>query len=362
MSTPEAAMPAAASSHRPWRVTTRSCPPARMASSAIELTRKATAVMTIAPSTALIREAPSFRQVVQVAEDRPERIAKRMAPFTRRRYPESASASCPAPREAGHVPLVQRGEHLVDRGEGPDLEDGRLLHRAPVAQEALPRHLAALAPMAHLHRGGQVQRVIARRPLGVVVEVLEVPRVEGHDRDRLIRLPVPLAQKRVHEVRVGRLHRVRPWGAPHSLTVAREDAELERARLGEPPEDGDVAAAVRRPLLRDRENLGGTVRLRGEPPDRGDLIVAEPQILVPRGQATAPVHAHPPRPPAGLPREVLRRAHEVHVLLERHAAGEALRGQPVASGTGRHGQRAPTRWRPRRRSATPPSRVRTAWR
>src|SRR5258707_5828259 len=97
-----------------------------------------------------------------------------------------------------------------------------------------------------------------------------------------------------------------PWGAPHSLTVAREDAELERARLGEPPEDGDVAAAVRRPLLRDREHLGRTVRLRGEPPDRGDLIVAEPQVLVPRAQATAPVHAHGPRPPAGLARDGLR--------------------------------------------------------
>src|SRR5260370_25376095 len=148
MSTPEAAMPAAASSHSPWRVTTRSCPPARMASSAIELTRKATPVMTIAPSTALIREAPSFRQMVQVAADRPERIAKRMAPFTRRRYPESARASCPAPGEARHAPLGQPREHLGDRGEGPELEDGRPLHCAPVAQEALPRHLAALPPIA----------------------------------------------------------------------------------------------------------------------------------------------------------------------------------------------------------------------
>src|ERR1700730_12141165 len=220
MSTPEAAMPAAASSHSPWRVTTRSCPPARMTRSAIELTRKATPVMTIAPSTALMREAPSLRQMVQVAADRPERIAKRMAPFTRRRYPESAPASCPDPGEAGHVPLVQRGEHLVDRGEGPHLEDGRLLHRAPVAQEALPRLLAALARMGHLHRGGQVGRVVNCRPLGVVVEVLEVARVEGHDRDRLIRLPVPLPQERVHEIRVGRLRRVGPRGTPHSLTVS----------------------------------------------------------------------------------------------------------------------------------------------
>src|SRR5258705_1697497 len=150
MSTPEAAMPAAASSHRPWRVTTRSCPPARMASSAIELTRKATAVMTIAPSTALIREAPSFRQMVQVAADRPERIAKRMAPFTRRRYPESAPASCPVPGEAGHLPLVQRGEPLVELGRGPHLEHGSLLHCAPLAPAALPRNRAAHAPMEHL--------------------------------------------------------------------------------------------------------------------------------------------------------------------------------------------------------------------
>jgi hypothetical protein len=32
-----------------------------------------------------MREEPSLRQMVQVAADRPERIAKRIAPFTRRR-------------------------------------------------------------------------------------------------------------------------------------------------------------------------------------------------------------------------------------------------------------------------------------
>jgi hypothetical protein len=46
-----------------------------MPSSAIELTTKATPVITIAPSTALIREEPSLRQMVQVAADRPESTA-----------------------------------------------------------------------------------------------------------------------------------------------------------------------------------------------------------------------------------------------------------------------------------------------
>src|SRR5207245_3722496 len=101
-------------------------------------------------------------------------------------------------------------------------------------------------------------------------------------RDRLIRLPGPPAEERVHEVRVGRLRRVGPRGAPDPPAVTGEDAELERARLGEPSEDGDVSAAVGRPLLRDREDLGGTVGLRSEPPDGGDLIVAEPAPLVPR--------------------------------------------------------------------------------
>src|SRR5574342_933579 len=95
MSTPDAAMPAAARSHKPSRVRTGSCPPARMASSAMELTTKATPVITIAPRTALIREEPSLRQIVQVAAARPERIAKRIALVTRRRYPERPPASCP---------------------------------------------------------------------------------------------------------------------------------------------------------------------------------------------------------------------------------------------------------------------------
>src|SRR5512138_1690900 len=119
MSTPEAAMPATARSHRPSRLRTTSCPPARMPSSAIELTTKATPVITIAPSTALIREAPSLRQMVQVAADRPESTAKTMAPFTRRGYPERPPASCPTGGEPSDVPLVQGREHLVDGGGRP---------------------------------------------------------------------------------------------------------------------------------------------------------------------------------------------------------------------------------------------------
>src|SRR6266851_3301035 len=264
MSTPEAAMPAAASSQSPSRVRTRSCPPARMASSAIELTRKATPVITIAPSTALMREAPSLRQIVQVAAHRPESTAKRMALFTRRRYPERPPASCAARGEPGEVPFVQRGEHLVDRRRRPQPEERRLLHRAPVEQEARPRLLPRLARPRRLHRGGQARRLVGPA--------------------------VPFPEELVHEIRIRRLGRVGPGLTPDPPAVTGEDAQLERRRLREPPEDADVAAAVRRPLLRDHEDLGRPVRLRGEPPDRRDLVVAEPQVLLPRAQRPAPVH------------------------------------------------------------------------
>jgi hypothetical protein len=52
-------------------LTTISCPPARIANMATELTRKDTPVITIAPRAALILVDPSFRQIVHVAADAP---------------------------------------------------------------------------------------------------------------------------------------------------------------------------------------------------------------------------------------------------------------------------------------------------
>jgi hypothetical protein len=43
------------------------------------LTKRATAAITIAPRAALILVAPSFKQMVHVAADTPESIAKRIA-------------------------------------------------------------------------------------------------------------------------------------------------------------------------------------------------------------------------------------------------------------------------------------------
>src|SRR5713226_9042016 len=86
MSTPDAAIPAIARSHTPSREKTISCPPARMTSRASALTTKATLVMTIAPRAALIFVDPSFRQIVHVAADTPQRIAKRMVLLIRVEY------------------------------------------------------------------------------------------------------------------------------------------------------------------------------------------------------------------------------------------------------------------------------------
>src|SRR5262245_9775826 len=79
MSTPAAAIPAITSSHKASCVSTISCPWALKVSTAAELTMRAATEITSAPSAALILVDPSFKQIVHVATDTPESIAKRIA-------------------------------------------------------------------------------------------------------------------------------------------------------------------------------------------------------------------------------------------------------------------------------------------
>src|SRR5215475_15337757 len=79
MSTPAAAIPATTNSQNASCVRTISCPCALNVNITTELTTRATAAITIAPRAALILGEPSFKQMVHVAADTPESIAKRIA-------------------------------------------------------------------------------------------------------------------------------------------------------------------------------------------------------------------------------------------------------------------------------------------
>jgi hypothetical protein len=79
VATPAAASPAAANTQKASRLRTISCPCAFSVHTARELTRKATAEISIAPRAALIRVDLTFKHRVHVAADTPESSANRMS-------------------------------------------------------------------------------------------------------------------------------------------------------------------------------------------------------------------------------------------------------------------------------------------
>ena len=82
--------------------------------------------------------------------------------------------------------------------------------------------------------------------------------------------------------------------------VAREDAQLQPARLGHAGQHRHVAPAIRRPLLRDHQDLGGAAGLTGEPADGRRLRVG--RAGSPRTRRASPrsgrAEAPTPSPPA----------------------------------------------------------------
>src|SRR4029450_757197 len=79
MSTPAAAIPATTNGQNASCVRTISCPRALNVNITAELTKSGTVEIPIAPRAALVLVDPSFKQMVHVAADTPERIAKRIA-------------------------------------------------------------------------------------------------------------------------------------------------------------------------------------------------------------------------------------------------------------------------------------------
>src|SRR5262245_1653527 len=203
-------------------------------------------------------------------------------------------------------PLVQQAGPLVERGGAPHLEERR------------PEHLHEPGVVEH---GTNAVLAVDGRELRVAIERREVLRVEDDDRDGEERLAVPLVQELSHQVGIGRV-RLRARAAAAGLAVPREDAEVEPRRVGQARDHGDVAAAVRRPLLRDRQHLGGPAGLGHEPLPCRLVSGRQPCRVVRRAQILAVVPAWAPR---ALASQVLRRGHELPVLLERHSLREPRR-------------------------------------
>src|SRR5262249_3357223 len=103
--------------------------------------------------------------------------------------------------------------------------------------------------------------------------------------------------------------------------VAREEAKVETDRVGQLRQHGNVAPAVRRPLLRDGQHSGGPARLGHEPGPRSLVGRRQPRRLVGRAKVATEVLARSAR---ALATEVLGCGHEPHVLLERHPPREPL--------------------------------------
>ena len=226
----------------------------------------------------------------------------------------------------------------------PEAKEGRLLQRHELAVGARLRLVFRLpGPRGADVAVDQPVLVIDRRELGVVVEVLEILRVEDGDGDRLPGLPVLVVQELRHEIgiAVGRLGQARPRARAEAPAVAREDAQLHPPRLGHARQHRHVAPAIRRPLLRDHQDLGGASGLTREPADGRRLRVGEPVRLVPGAHRRGLVAPGTRR--RSLPREIVRRADERQVLLERPAGREPLRrhhairlpSSPLLSGSAR---------------------------
>src|SRR2546422_3161977 len=107
------------------------------------------------------------------------------------------------------------------------------------------------------------------------------------------------------------------------MRSSRPPASARRARYGTSRRQSDDQS------LRDHQHLRGPAGLSGQPLDGRRLLVAETRLRVTLAEEAAPVDARPDQaePPdvEPLATEILRRAGELHVVVERHASSEALR-------------------------------------
>src|SRR4030095_3028087 len=126
---------------------------------------------------------------------------------------------------------MQRAQDLVDPRARPDPEERRLLELGEFTIAALLRLFLALARPRRANAPDHVVLQVDRRELGVVIEVVEVLRVEDRDRNRLPRLAVLGVEELGHDVgvAVGRLGEARLMARAEPLPVAAEDPELHAA-------------------------------------------------------------------------------------------------------------------------------------
>src|SRR5262249_50801895 len=155
---------------------------------------------------------------------------------------------------AEHDLAVQRADDLVDASRDPDLPERLGLERPELAVGAGTGRFWSLAgPRSPNVLVDHTVLIVDRRVLGEVVQVVQVLRVEGADRDRTVRPAVLLILQSGHDVWLA-------GGNVELLAVTREDSQLHTGLGGDPGEHRYIAPAVRRPFLRDDQHLGRPVR------------------------------------------------------------------------------------------------------
>src|SRR5262249_296376 len=195
-----------------------------------------------------------------------------------RKYVSSAVIfMVPAPTPRSWIepdPLAKGAQELIDRGRRPEVEERGSLQGRELARAPLLRLLFCLARARRLLMVTDPILVIDVRILEVAKQLLEVRRVEHGDGQRRPFAAVFLVHELDHGVviAVRRGGRVGPPRAEDLLAVAVEDAHLHAAGFGQTLEHRQLAAAIRRPVLGDHENLGGPAGLRHQPLDRGRLV------------------------------------------------------------------------------------------
>src|SRR5437867_10311748 len=122
---------------------------------------------------------------------------------------------------------MERADDLVDSRARPDLEERRLLERGELAVGALAGLLRRLARPRAADATDHGILVIDRRELDVVIEVLQIPRIEHRDGNRLPRASVLVVEELRHDVGVAvrRLGQARSRAAAEFLAIPREDAQ-----------------------------------------------------------------------------------------------------------------------------------------
>src|SRR5262245_47378936 len=169
----------------------------------------------------------------------------------------------------------------------------------------------------------------------VAVELGPVARVDDRHRHRCEPLTVILVGVGHDQVGVAAGVGLGQALAQHRLAVTNEHPHLETAGLGAARQIGQIAPAIRRPVLGDDRALRRPAGLRGQPGLPRGLVVGDPCPRVALAEVAAPVDPRTGQAEAAhvesLAGQVLGRPDVREVVVEAQAPGETLRGHAVAA-------------------------------